>query len=425
MGAYPDPKLPAPAPDGPVTWISREHAAIECLAEMDRKEATIAPAAPRSLRPAWVVAVGAVSVAAAVGFVTWQSRGAPTAPLSTALASHESIPIVSVLSPGLTPVTSTVTFTGAIFARFDMPIGVEGDAGRIVGVYVEPGDHVRRGQWLAKLDDSVLAPQVEQLAAALEQASAQAALSASEYRRARAVGPAGALSAEDIEKRRATALQDAANVKVVAAQLEEARAKLARTRIVAPVDGVVLTRNAEIGQIASPGGDALFRIESGGEVEMRGEVAEQDLPSLQVGQSAQVYLIGVAQPFEGRVRLLGPVIDPQTRLGEIRIALKPDPALRPGAFARGTVIVGHAERPVLPQTAVLSDGQGAYVYIVDPHNHVRRRAVHITATLDSGFIIDAGLTGEERVVETAGAFLREGETVSVAPQALQQDKAAS
>ena len=132
--------------------------------------------------------------------------------------------------PAVQAVTATVSFTGAIAARYDMPIANEGDTGRIVGVYVEAGDHVKRGQVLAKIDDSVLVPQVNRLAASLEEARAQAALSAAEYRRAQGVEAAGALSAEDIEKRRATALTDEANVKVAAAQLAEAQARLARTR---------------------------------------------------------------------------------------------------------------------------------------------------------------------------------------------------
>jgi RND family efflux transporter MFP subunit len=424
MGAQPEEKTDTtPVATRPVTWISRDHAAIESLTELARTDAP-APSSPaRAIRPVWVIA-GAVSVATAVGLIVWTSRSTPAAP-AAALAGHESIPLVSVISPGLTPVTSNVTFTGAIFARFDMPIGVDGDAGRVVAIYVEAGDHVKRGQILAKLNDSVLVPEVERLAAALEQAEAQAALSAAEYRRARAVEAAGALSAEDIEKRRAASLTDAANVKVAAALLAESQAKLNRTRIVAPVDGEVLTRKAEIGLIASPGGDALFRIASAGEFEMRGQVAEQDLASLKVGQSVQVYLVGIERPFEGQVRLLAPIIDPQTRLGEIRIALKADPALRPGAFARGTVIVGSAERPVLPQTAVLSDAKGTYVYVVDEHSHIQRRDVRVSATLDSGLIIDSGLTGTEKVVATAGGFLREGEGVTVAPGSSQDQKAAS
>ncbi|HXR90443.1 MAG TPA: efflux RND transporter periplasmic adaptor subunit, partial [Steroidobacteraceae bacterium] len=252
-------------------------------------------------------------------------------------------------------------------------------------------------------------------AASLEQARAQAALSAAEYRRAKGVEQAGALSAEDIEKRRAAAVTDDASVKVAAAMLAEAQARLARTRVVAPTDGLVLTRKAEVGQTASPGGDALFRLASGGEIEMRGQVAEQDLPALKVGQPASVYLTGLTTPFEGRVRLLGAVIDPQTRLGDIRVSLKPDPALRPGAFARGSVTTAQVQRPILPQTAVLSDDEGTYVYVVSGESKVRRRGVHIGGTTPSGVIISSGLSGSERIVATAGAFLRDGESVSVAP----------
>jgi hypothetical protein len=147
---------------------------------------------------------------------------------------------------------------------------------------------------------------------------------------------------------------------------------------------------------------------------MRGQIAEQDLAVLKTGQPAEVYITGLSRAFEGRVRLLGAIIDPNTRLGEIRIALKPDVALRPGAFARGSVIVDKIERPVLPQTAVMSDRQGFYVYVINGNSHVERRAVTIGDTIDAGVVISSGLTGKERVVTTAGGFLRNGEPVTVA-----------
>jgi HlyD family secretion protein len=264
------------------------------------------------------------------------------------------------------------------------------------------------------LNDGVLIPQVDRLRASLEQAQAQAALSAAEYRRAQGVEAAGALSAEDIEKRRATEVTDAANVKVVAAQLAEAEARVSRTRIVAPVAGTVLTRHAEVGQIANPGGDALFRIASNGEVEMRGQLAEQDIAQVKVGDPASVQITGLPQSFPGKVWLLGAIIDPQSRLGEIRIALAPDPALRPGAFARGTVTLSKAMRPVVPQTSVLTDSNGSYVYIVNAQDRAERRAVTVANTSDRGAVIASGLTGKERVVTTAAGFLREGEEVHVA-----------
>src|SRR5262249_53592016 len=112
---------------------------------------------------------------------------------------------------------------------------------------------------------------------------------------------------------------------------------------------------------------------------------------------------------------LGAIIDPLTRLGDIRITLKPDPALRPGAFAHGSVAVSKAERPILPQTAVLSDTKGTYVLIVTRDNTVERRDVQVGGTIPAGIIITKGLTGEERIVTTAAGFLREGEKVNIAP----------
>jgi RND family efflux transporter MFP subunit len=360
----------------------------------------------------WLFGAAGIVVAAAVAAAVWMSR--TSTPKATAtLAGNGSVPLVSVVTPGVQPVATDVTFTGTIEARHELPIGNSGDTGRIVAVDVQVGDQVRRGQVLAQLDDSVLAPQVAQLSAALDQARAQAALSAAEYRRGVAAGPAGGLSAQDIEKLHAASIMDEANIKVVSAQVAVMRAKLALTRIVAPVDGLVLTRNAEVGQIAGSGGPALFQLEDAGQVEMIGQVAEQDMANLEVGQSAAVYLIGNPQPFVGRIWLLGAVIDSQSRLGEVRIALPPNPALRPGAFARSMVTLAQAQRPVLPQTAVMADNDGSYVYVVGRDGQVQRRTVDVGNVIPAGVVITNGLSGRERVVSLDGGFLHSGERVTV------------
>jgi HlyD family secretion protein len=405
------------AQDEHVTWIGRDRLGFDRV-PIPEAPAAAAPPGPAAAGPSqesparkWLLPAGVVLVALLAASASFMLMGRK--PHVTPLMHQEEVPLVTVMAPAMKDVTASVSFTGAIAARYDMPIANEGDTARIVGVYVEAGDHVQKGQLLAKLDDSVMIPQVNRLAASLEYARATADLSAAEYKRALGVQAAGALSAEDIEKRRATAVTDAANVKVAAAQLAEAQARLNRTRVTAPIAGTVLTRHAEVGQIANPGGDALFRVESGGEVEMRGQIAEQDLAQVQVGQLATVYLTGLARPFQGHVRLLGAVIDPVTRLGDIRIALEPDPALRPGAFARAEVTIARARRPVLPNTAVFSDDSGSYVFVVDAQGHATRHAVRVADTSADGVVIASGLTGNERVVRTAGGFLREGEAVTV------------
>jgi len=328
------------------------------------------------------------------------------------VASKVPIPTVSVTEVGVSTLPTTVSIIGTIAARYDMPIGVEGDAGRVAAIYVEAGDHVKRGQVLARLNVSVLEPQVANLEAALEQARAEADLAEAEYRRAQAVGASGALSAEETQRRKSATLTAAAKVKVAAAQLAEAQARLARAAVRAPADGIILTRNVEVGQTATPGGEALFRLSEGGEVELRGQVAEQDLPLLKVGQSVNVRLTGITRVYEGHVRLLGAVIDPQTRLGMVRVSLVPDPNLRPGAFARADVTVSSADRAVLPQTAVLTDDKGSYVLIVNAQHKIERRAVRVSGIVQNGVTIADGVSSKDQVVATAGAFLQEGELVN-------------
>ncbi len=361
-------------------------------------------------RKLWMgAAVGTLAVAIVILLAVrlTQALGVKSAP-----HKNNPIPTVSVTEVGVSTVPTTVSIIGTIAARYDMPIGVEGDGGRVAAIYVEAGDHVKRGQVLARLDVSVLQPQVANLEAALEEARAEADLAGAEYQRALAVGASGALSAEETQRRKSAGVTASAKVKVAAAQLAEAQARLARAAVRAPADGLILTRNVEVGQTATAGGEALFRLSEKGEVELRGQVAEQDLPLLKVGQAVSVRLTGTSQVYEGHIRLLGAVIDPQTRLGMARVALTPDPNLRPGAFARAEVTVSNADRAVLPQTAVLSDDKGSYVLIVDAQHKVERRTVHVSGMVQNGVTIAGGIGAKEQVVATAGAFLQEGELVN-------------
>jgi RND family efflux transporter MFP subunit len=179
----------------------------------------------------------------------------------------------------------------------------------------------------------------------------------------------------------------------------------------APAPGLVLTRGVEPGQIVSSASGVLFRMAANGEMEMRAQLSEADLQTIHVGSSAQVTPVGEKRSFAGRVWQLSPVIDPQSRQGIARIQLSYDPALRPGGFASATIVAGDARQPELPQSALLSDSRGNYVYIVDAKNRVRRRDVTLGSVSDDKVAIASGLTGDERVVQAAGAFLNPGQLV--------------
>ena len=105
------------------------------------------------------------------------------------------------------------------------------------------------------------------------------------------------------------------------------------------------------------------------------------------------------------------MIDAQNRQGTVRIALSYAEGLRPGGFATAELQSGTVVAPVLPESAVLSDDEGAYVYVVDSDNIAQIRRVETGMVTPQGIVIDSGLTGRERIVLRAGGFLTEGESV--------------
>jgi hypothetical protein len=109
---------------------------------------------------------------------------------------------------------------------------------------------------------------------------------------------------------------------------------------------------------------------------------------------------------------VAPVIDPQSRLGEVRISIPYTPAIKPGGFAEAKITAGSTTAPLLPQSAVLSDDKGNYVYIINGKNEVERRNIQIGTVNDQGVTIASGLSGNEAVVLSAGPFLNPGQKVN-------------
>lgn len=339
-------------------------------------------------------------------------RGASDKSAQQTAAGAGQIPTVTVVVPGQSQVGKTVTASGPLGARRDQPVGIAGQGGRVIRVLVDAGSWVRAGQVLAVIDRSVQAQQAAQQAAQIEAAKAQAALAQSDYDRALALQGRGFISKAEIDAKKAA--RDAANaqVRVAQAQLGATRAQIGQLNVVAPTAGLILARNVELGQIVSPGSGALFRLAENGQMEMRAQLAQQDLANVHVGMAAQVTPVGSTENVTGTVWQVAPVIDPQSRLGEVRIAVPYSPAMRPGGFAEAKITAGTTAAPLLPQSAVLSDEKGNYVYIVNAKNVVERRDITIGTVNDAGVTVATGLSGNEAVVLSAGPFLNPGQKVN-------------
>jgi HlyD family secretion protein len=327
------------------------------------------------------------------------------------------IPTVSVVVPGRSQVARVVTASGALAARRDQPIGVAGEGGLVRAVLVDAGSWVNQGQVLATIDRSVQSQTAAQLAAQVQAARADAALAQNEYERSQALVGRGFVSKADLDRKKAARDAAAARVNVAQAQLNATRAQIGRLDIRAPTSGLILARSVEVGQIVGPGAGALFRLAKGGEMEMKAQMSQQDLAFVKAGMPATVTPIGSDRSFSGSVWQVAPVIDPTSRQGEVRITVPYDPAIRPGGFAEAKISAGGTTAPLLPQSAVLSDDKGNYVYIINSKNEAERRDVKIGNVDDQGVTIAQGISGQESVVLSAGPFLNPGQKVSPKRQA--------
>jgi len=366
----------------------------------------------RSRRRRWLI-IGALVLLALIVVVLAMRGGKDAAQTKAAAAAGAGqIPTVTVIVPGRSQVGRVVSASGPLAAKRDQPVGIAGSGGRVVRVLVDAGSWVRTGQTLAIVDRSVQAQLAAQLAAQVDAARADAALAQSNYDRAVQLQGRGFVSKAEIDSKKASRDAAFAQVKVAQAQLAGTRAEIGRLNVVAPASGLILARNVEVGQIVSPGSGALFRLAEGGQMEMRAQLSQQDLAFVHVGMAATVTPVGADQGVTGTVWQVAPVIDPVSRLGQVRIAVPYTAAIRPGGFAEARITGGTTTAPVLPQSAVLSDDKGNYVYIINGKNEVERRAIKIGTVDDNGVTIVEGISGNEPVVLSAGPFLNPGQKVN-------------
>ncbi|PIR10356.1 MAG: hypothetical protein COV51_00365 [Gallionellaceae bacterium CG11_big_fil_rev_8_21_14_0_20_60_62] len=276
------------------------------------------------------------------------------------LASRHSVaaPVASVNRPALSVKTvalrpeqwaQTLSANGSIIPWQEAVIGSQLQGVRIADVKVSIGDRVQRGKVLATLDNTLR--------------------------------PAGSTAPQG--------------------------------RIVAPDDGVISAVNANVGTM--PKSDAeLFRLIRQGRLEWQAELTAEELMRLRRGMRVSVTL-GDGRTVQGTVRAISPKVEMQTRFGHALVRLEDSSNIVAGVFARGTFDLTNGKRKLasLPQTAVMQRGSQSYVLVVEAESRVHERTVRIGQRVGDRIEIKQGLAANERVVETGGPFLTEGDVVQV------------
>lgn len=323
-------------------------------------------------------------------------------------------PSLTVAVTGLQPATFPIRVyaNGNIAAWQETIVGSEANNLRLIEVKVDVGDKVHRGQTLATFAADTVEAELAQSRAAVAEAEAALAEAAANAQRARGLQESGAMSGRQIQ-------QNVTAERTARARLDAARAvermqrlRLAQTQISAPDDGVISARAATVGAVV-PVGQELFRLIRGGRLEWRAEVAATDLVKLKPGQMVRITPAG-GEVIEGRLRVLAPMIDTQTRNGLAYVDLIPSDAARAGMFARGAFELGTDQVMTLPQSAVQLREGFSYVMRVGPDARVTRSKVTPGRRSGERVEILGGLDTEDRVVVSGAAFLGDGDIVRVA-----------
>lgn len=293
-------------------------------------------------------------------------------------------------------VVGALTASGDLLPREEAAVMPEVTGYRVSRVFADVGDYVRAGQTLVQLDPTLIEAQIAA-------SQAQAAQAEDQARRVAGLDGQGVLSQEQIVQRRFQAQAAAANLR----NLQTQRRKLAVT---APVSGLVLEKAVRPGDLSAGGTAPWFRLARDGQVELSAEMGEADLARIRVGQTATVTLPSGAVA-QGRVRLISPQIDPQTKLGQVRILLPVRSDIRSGGFGRAVFADAVGQALAAPETAIRYDADGASVMAVADNNRVKRIPVQ-TGPRGGGYVqLLRGPPAGTRVVQNAAAFLLDNDLV--------------
>lgn len=375
----------------------------------------------RNKRIAAVLTALAVGVTAVWAIVNGP-RSEPTTKVAAAVKPALS---VTLTKPQTLDWPRTLTANGDILAWREAIIGAEISNYRLTEVLVDVGDQVKKGQLLARISSDTVAAELAQSRAAVAEAEATLAEARANGDRARQLQTTGALSAQQIKQYLTAEQTAAARLTAARARVQADELRLSQTRVLAPEAGIISARAATLGSLAQPGQE-LFRLILGGRLEWRAEVTETELHQLQPGLGATLST-PKGDSVQGRVRMLAPTVDPQTRTAIVYVDLPPaalEAGMRAGMFARGEFQLERVPALTLPQSAVLLRDGFAYVFRLEGDAKVAQTKVSLGRRAGERIEILAGLAPDALVVASGAGFLADGDSVRVVEPPITQAKTA-
>jgi RND family efflux transporter MFP subunit len=297
--------------------------------------------------------------------------------------------------------------------------------GNIVEIRAHEGDHVRRGQVLALIDDAQPRAALDRATAA--DVAAQQEISASEsdfalaeatFKRYQALYERKSVSPQEFDEIKARyqgaqARREMARAGQVQGQaaMQQARTALGYTHIVAPFDGLVTEKKVDTGTLANPG-MPLFTVEDLRRYRLEATVNETDLRYVREGEPVSVLVDALGnRELKGKVIEIVPAADPASRSFLVKVELPSDPAMRSGLFGRVQFTRGERTALLIPRTAIVERGQLQGIYVLDQNRIAGLRYITLGKPSAQQVEVLAGLQAGEMLVGDPGSREMNGKKI--------------
>ena len=293
-----------------------------------------------------------------------------------------------------------VYFTGKVIPKEKVLISPE-VGGRVVKIYKDKGQNVKKGDKLLKIDS-------RELEIALMEAEANLRFQESNYKKYKRLYEKKAVSSQQF-------LKTETMYKSALSRYESLKLKIEKTLITSPIDGIIVDRYISLSELAVPG-KPVFKIENQNPVKIKLELSEQDLIYVRKDEVVEVeFSIPELSKRKGRIDYISNSADPISSKFIVEVLVdNPDGKIRTGFLARvrfnKEVLKGVY---IVPQNSLIIDNENYFLYKVDENNRAHLIKVKLNDLYEDKAIIESGIKDGDRIVILGAKLLKEGSIVKI------------
>lgn len=293
---------------------------------------------------------------------------------------------------------ATEDVVGTVRARLRSVIEAK-VSGKVDQLPVVPGQQVKTGELLAHIDAREVQARLDQAVAVRQQAEA-------DLKRAASLLAQKILAQSEFDSAQAKSL-------VAQASVTEAETLLGYTKVVAPFDGIITRKHADVGDLAAPG-KPLLEMEDSQTLRLEADVPEAVVSKVSLGDKLVVRIAAIETDLEGTVSEIAPAADPVSRTFLVKLDLPTKAGLRAGQFGRVAMPIGEVPGLRVPVSSIITRGQMEIVFVA-ADSHATLRLVKTGKRIDDEIEIISGLRPGEKVVTEGAMDLTDGQPVSPKP----------